>query len=105
MYEILESVFHVIVEYGILILEIVGAAIILIAGIRGIVGLVKHRRAFKIELASGIATALEFLLAGEALKTLITPDWQAIGMTCAILLMRASISLLVHWESKAEAEH
>ena len=102
MNEILESVFHIIVEYGILILEIVGAAIILIAGIKGIIGLLKRERSFKIELAEGIASALGFLLAGEALKTIIAPDWQEIGMTCAILLMRAAMSVLIHWEVSNE---
>ena len=56
-------------------------------------------------ITEGITTGLSFLLVSEVLKTIIDRDWTSIGMTCAILLMRASISLLVHWESKAEAEH
>jgi uncharacterized membrane protein len=35
------------------------------------------------------------------LKTIIAPDWKDIGMTCAILLMRAAMSLLIYWETKA----
>ena len=98
MYETLEYVFHIIVEYGILILEIIGAAIILVSAVKGIIGMLKKTPHFRIELSEGIATALSFLLCGEALKTIIAPDWMDIGMTAAILLMRAAMSVLLHWE-------
>ena len=106
MYEFLEHIFHVLVEYGILIVEIVGAAIILCAAVKGFLGLIRRDPECKIELAEGIATALGFLLAGEALKTIIVPDWMEIGKTAAILLMRAAMSVLIHWEvTNEKKEH
>ena len=42
MYEFLEHIFHVLVEYGILIVEIVGAAIILCAAVKGFLGLIRR---------------------------------------------------------------
>lgn len=101
MYHVIEGVFKAIVQYGILILEGIGAFIILISAIRTLFGIMKKEPDSKIELAEGIATALSFLLGSEALKTIIAPDWRDIGMTCAILLMRAAMSLLIHWETKA----
>ena len=98
MYELLEGLFEIIVRYGILILETIGAAIILFSAVKALIGLFKHEPEFKIELAEGIATALGCLLGGEALKTIIAPNWEEIGMTCAILLMRAAMSVLIHWE-------
>ena len=53
-------------------------------------------------LADGISTALSFLLASEVMKTIIAPDWSDIGMTCAILVMRAGMTVLIHWEHAHE---
>ena len=101
MYHAIEGIFKAAVQYGILILEAIGAVIIFISAIRTLVGMMKKNPDSKIDLAEGIATALSFLLGSEALKTIIAPDWKDIGMTCAILLMRAAMSLLIHWETKA----
>ena len=53
-------------------------------------------------MAEGIATALSFLLGSEVLKTIIAPDWMDLGMTAAILAMRAAMSVLIHWETHHE---
>ncbi len=102
MHEFLERVFFALVEYGILILEIVGAAIIIVAGVRAIIALVTKTANCKLIMAEGIATALSFLLGGEALKTIIAPDWMDLGMTAAILAMRAAMAVLIHWETSHE---
>ena len=102
MFEILEQVFEWIVRYGIMILEIIGVIIILISAVKALAGMLKGREGFKLEMAEGISTALGFLLGGEALKTIIAPDWHEIGMTAAILLMRAAMSVLIHWETTNE---
>ena len=99
MLHTIESIFEIIVEYGILILEIIGAALILIAGVKALLALLGGKGDCRLIMGEGIATALSFLLGGEALKTIIAPDWKDIGMTCAILLMRAAMSLLIHWET------
>lgn len=102
MYEFLERVFYALVGYGILILEIVGAALIIIAGVKAFIALVTKTGNCKLIMAEGIATALSFLLGGEALKTIIAPDWMELGMTAAILAMRAAMSVLIHWETHNE---
>ena len=104
MYEFLERVFHALVGYGILILEIVGAALIIIAGVRAFIALITRTGSSKLIMGEGIATALSFLLGGEALKTIIAPDWMELGMTAAILVMRAAMSVLIHWETHNEEE-
>lgn len=109
MLSFIESIFAVVVEVGILALEIIGVAIILITGARALKVLIKKEGDCKMVMAEGIVTALSFLLGGEALKTIIAPDWKDIGMTCAVLLMRAAMSLLIHWETHSlraeEKEH
>lgn len=100
MYKALEEVFQVVVRYGVLALEAVGAVIIFVSAIRALICAVKQPGKSKMVFSEGIATALNFLLGSEVLKTIIAPDWRDIGMTCAIIVMRAAMALLVHWENK-----
>ena len=103
MLEMAEHVLDLIIHYSVLILEFIGAALILYHCVLAIIGVFQGRSEYCHKcLTAGITTGLSFLLASEVLKTIIDRDWTSIGMTCAILIMRAGISILVHWESKAE---
>ena len=103
MYEFLEGLFSVVVEYGIMALECIGAILILISAVRALIDLLQRKTSVaRLCLYEGITMALSFLLGGEVLKTITTRDWQAIGMTCAVLLMRAVMVILLHWEKKHE---
>ena len=102
MYEISENIFKTVVRYGILALEIVGALIIVCEAIRALIWLFRSPHRSKTILAEGIATALGFLLGSEVLKTIVAPDWRDLGMTGAILLMRAAMTVLLHWEKTNE---
>ena len=103
MYEGFESIFGTVILYCIMALEAIGAIIILISAAQALYRLVKgDHHGSKIMLSEGITTALSFLLGSEVLKTLIAPDWRDLGMTCAILLMRAAMTVLLHWEKKME---
>ena len=106
MYEVAEQAFQLVVRYAILVLEAVGALIIIGYSALAVVRMLQRRKKAGHEaLTEGVTSGLSFLLGSEVLKTIVAPGWTDIGMTCAILLMRAAISLLVHWESKAESEH
>ena len=106
MLEAAENVLDVVIHYSVLILEIIGALVILYRVVRAVFFLLTGKsKLSRASITEGITTGLSFLLVSEVLKTIIDRDWTSIGMTCAILLMRAAISLLVHWESKAESEH
>ena len=103
MHAIIDSTFEMILDYIITGVEIVGAVIILFYTVRALFCLLcRKHRACRNNLTVGISTGLNFLLASEVLNTIIAPDWRAIGMTCAILLMRAGMTLLVHWENKMD---
>ena len=104
MLETAEHVLDLIIHYSVLILEFIGAVLILYRCARAVINLIQGKaKLCHKSLTEGITTGLSFLLASEVLKTIVDRDWTSIGMTCAILLMRAAISILVHWESKAEA--
>ena len=103
MYERIELGFEQILHYGITLVEIIGALIVFFYTFKALYFLLrhKHHRSHTM-LTEGISTGLSFLLGSEVLNTIIAPDWSAIGMTCAILLMRAGMTLLVHWENKMD---
>ena len=98
MYVTLEHHFIQIVYYLIMVLEMIGVVILLIYAGKALVAVFKSTHRCKQLLSEGITTALSFLLGGEVLKTIVAPDWKDIGMTCAVLLMRAAMSVLIHWE-------
>lgn len=101
MLETIDTVFERILNYAITGVEIVGALIILFYTVRALFCLLRKKHGVCRDfLTTGITTGLSFLLASEVLKTIIAPDWSEIGMTCAVLLMRAGMTLLVHWEDK-----
>ena len=102
--ENIEAIIKLVIGYGILITETVGAAVILFFAAKAVIRIFSSRRVSRELLTEGITTGLSFLLAGEVLKTIVAPDWTDIGMTCAILLMRAAITFLVKWESAGEGK-
>ena len=97
----ISTVFTQIVGYGILMLEVIGAAMILVNGARALILCLKNeRKKSRLVMAEGITQALSFLLGSEVLHTIVAPDWEEVGLTCAILLMRAGVMMLLQWERK-----
>ncbi len=105
MFVILEDIFRIAVQYGILLFETIGVVILLVTAVKALICLTRSHSASKLEMAEGITTALSFLLGSEVLKTIVAPNWTEIGMTCVALLMRAGMAVLLHWESKHEKQH
>ncbi len=52
----------------------------------------------KLELAESLATGLEFKMAAEILKTVLIHDLQEIAILGAIIVLRALLSFMIHWE-------
>jgi len=53
-------------------------------------------------LAQGISLALGFKLGGEVLRSVTVRDWNEFAILGAIIVLRAAITWLIHWEIKAE---
>ena len=103
MYETIHGFIESILDYAIVAIEVIGAIIILFYTVHALICLLqKHHDLCRGFLTTGITTGLNFLLASEVLKTIGEASWSDIGMVCAILLMRAGMTLLVHWEAKME---
>ncbi len=104
MMENLEHIFHIIVQSGIMLLEFLGVAIVIVTAIRCIIGLFKKDEHVRLKLAQGIALALEFKLGGEVLRTVIVREWSELAILGAIILLRGALTLLIHWEIKNEEQ-
>jgi len=98
----LEEVVHYAAEIGIHVVELVGIVILLISAAQGIIGYVKKDPHIRLKLAQGIALALEFKLGGEVLHTVITRQWEELGILGAVIALRAALTILLHWEIKNE---
>lgn len=92
------------------LLEIIGIIVIVIGAIKAfihyLISITTDREySIKIELGNALALSLEFKMGAEILKTVLIRDMNEIYILGAIILLRAVLSLLIHFEIKAEREH
>lgn len=99
---ILEDVLNTIVQYAILLFEYVGVAVLIWSCIKGIWGYIRHRPSTRLDLAKGMAMALEFKLGSEILRTVIVRQPSELIIVGGIILLRAALTALIHWEIKNE---
>ena len=57
---------------------------------------------FKLELAEGLVAGLEFKMAAEILKTVLIHTLEELVILGAVILLRALLSLMIHWEMRAD---
>ena len=91
-----------IVEAAILLFEFIGVGIIIFSGIRGFFLYLKRSPDTKLTLAKGLSMGLEFKLGREILRTVIARDWTEIATVGGIIILRAALTFLIHWEIKEE---
>ena len=95
----LESLFHTAITWIIHLLETMGVIIILLGAARDFVLYFTSKAVnIRLDLARSLALGLEFKLGGEILRTVIARDLREIAAVGAIILLRAALSFLIHWE-------
>ena len=65
-------------------------------------GCVRQNPHVRLDLAQGIALALEFKLGGEVLRTVIVREQSELLTLGAVILLRGALTFLIHWEIKNE---
>ena len=100
--ELLHEWLDVLCEAAVLMFEFVGVIILIWAGIVGIYNSIRKNPYTRLELAKGMALGLEFKMGGEILRTVGVTRWSEIGIVAGIILLRAALTFLIHWEIKAE---
>lgn len=103
--KVLEEIVHYAAQLGIALAELAGITVLLITAIKGMISYFKNDEHLRLELAQGIALALEFKLGGEVLRTVIVREWTELLILGAIIALRGVLTLLLHWEIKVEEEH
>ncbi len=101
----LHEVIEIIVPYMISILEIIGILVVFVSGIQGFWQyfqntFMKKRYDLQSNLAKGLAMGLEFKMAAEILRTVLVQSMEEFYMLGAVILLRALLSLLIHYEIK-----
>ena len=99
---IFQDALNLIVEFAILVFEYIGVAVILMAGIKGIVNYVTRNPKTRLDLAKGLAMGLEFKLGSEILRTVVVREMTELVFVAGIIALRAVLTVLNHWEIKNE---
>ena len=103
--EMLTHQFDCLIEYCILFIELIGVGILLWSVLRALVSLFRHKRKMRLELAEGIALALEFKMGGELLRTVIVREWTELLILGAVIALRAALTFLIQWEISLEKKN
>lgn len=103
--EFLEELLIKLVNGGILLFEYTGVIIILAACLKGVWNYLHRSVQTRLELAKGLAMGLEFKIGSEILRTVIVREWQEILIVASIIVLRALITFLIHWEIKNEEKN
>ena len=56
----------------------------------------------RLKQAKGMAMCMEFKLGMEILRTVVVREFTEIGLVAAIIVLRAALTFLIHWEIKTE---
>lgn len=98
----LHEILTEIVNLAIVIFEFMGVGVIIVAGVMGIICYIKRDPLTRLKLAKGMAMGLEFKLGSEILRTVVIRDLSEIAIVGAIIVLRAALTFLIHWEIKNE---
>lgn len=102
MLDVLKMLLDQAVEYGIILFEFSGLVILLFSCLKGLYFYVKRMPNTRLELAKGLEMGLEFKLGSEILRTVVVRDWTEIITVGGIIVLRALLTFLIHWEIRNE---
>lgn len=106
LHHLIELVLPVIIS----ICELIGIFVVVVSTARAfysyLKGLVTHRSMnVKFELAQGLGLGLEFKMASEILKTVLVHNVEELVILGAVILLRALVAVLIHFEMRADGRH
>ena len=85
-----------------ILMEAFGICVLVYTAVRCFLRWLKKDGNFRLELAEGIALALEFKMGGEVLRTVAVREWEELGILGAVIALRGLLTFLIHWEIKNE---
>lgn len=94
-----------VVEICTILLEFFGIVVLVYTAVKCFTQWVRRSPVnIRLNLAQGIALALEFKMGGEVLRTVVVREWSELGILGAIIVLRAMLTFLIHWEIKNEKQ-
>ena len=100
---LIPEVVHILELFGVIIIAIGG----FVAFYKYLMNLFFNKGyAIKIKFAEALTLALEFKMGAEILKTVLVQSFDEMFMLGAIILLRAILAFVIHWEIKSDkTEH
>ncbi len=102
--EYMESLLLYIANAATLIFEFTGILVLIISGVKGFWCYLKKDPGTRLNLAKGMAMGLEFKLGSEILRTVVVRGWKELGIVAGIIVVRAALTFLIHWEILQEEQ-
>lgn len=100
---VLDLVLEDVVSICTVVLEMFGIVVLVVVAVKCFVDWVRRSPVnIRLNLAQGIALALEFKMGGEVLRTVVVREWSELGILGAIIVLRAMLTFLIHWEIRNE---
>lgn len=106
---VLEHGIEIVLPYIINLLEIMGIAVVAWSAIKAFWEYLKHMFFHKninfiFNFSQGLAAGLEFKMGAEILKTVLIREMSELMVLGAVILLRAILSVLIHFEMKHSKE-
>ena len=98
----LEEILYLAVQVCTMLMELFGISVLVYTAVKCFLRWIRREKDIRLELAQGIALALEFKLGGEVLRTVVVREWAELGILGAIIVLRGILTFLIHWEIKNE---
>lgn len=100
MLESVETAKELIVHISQIFLEMIGLGILISAGIQCLLHYIHGIVRIRLEFAKKICLALEYLMAGEILHTMIAEDLHELVVLGAIIILRVILTFIISREEK-----
>lgn len=102
-----KSILYDTAEVAACTLELIGILIILIGTVKALCNLARHFRKpgpfnVVIDLGRSLALALECKMGAEIIYTVIVRDLRELGILAVVILIRALLAFIIHWEIRME---
>ncbi len=87
-------------------LELIGILIIIVGSARALIKLIKSllkksELHVVVDLGKALSLALEFKMGAEIIKTVIIHNLEELSILGVVILIRALLAFIIHWEIKA----
>jgi uncharacterized membrane protein len=106
----LEHLLETAVHYVAYTLEFVSVIIVAYSAIKTLIKYLMTKFRFtdkqaKIEFSRALEMALAYMLGAEVLKSLVAHSKEQLITLGALIVMRAAIALIIHFETEADSRH